>query len=193
MAVLTLKRKLLIALALVLLLGAAVGGAFLFDDQLQFKVTGKHQMFELEGQLAPAFTAPLLGTSETVSLSDVRGKPTMLVFFASFCPVCKVQMPVVQELIRTSDIADEVNIYGVNGHEYNRYPIAARARRLQRHMREEGLEDIPALVAPVEMQEAFKLSAVPSIVVLDRDGRVSYVGLSNHSGERLESLLRDVL
>lgn len=193
MAVLSLKRKLLIALAVILLVGAAVGGAFLVDDQLQFKLTGKYPMFDLQGQLAPAFTAPLLGTTETVSLSDVRGKPTMLVFFASFCPVCKVQMPVVQELIRTSDIADQVNIYGVNGHENNRLPIRARAVLLQRHMRKKGLEDIPALIAPVEMQEAFKLSAVPSIVILDRDGRVSYVGLSNHSAQRLESLLRDVL
>ena len=44
---------------------------------------------------APDFTLPTID-GESVTLSDFRGKPIMLTFWAIQCPACKVQAPYIQ-------------------------------------------------------------------------------------------------
>jgi len=48
-----------------------------------------------EAQYAPDFTLQNI-EGESVTLSDFRGKPVMLTFWAIQCPACKVQAPYVQ-------------------------------------------------------------------------------------------------
>jgi peroxiredoxin len=49
------------------------------------------------GQLAPAFTLPD-ETGKSVSLSDFRGQPVAMIFWASWCPYCKEELPLLQSL-----------------------------------------------------------------------------------------------
>jgi peroxiredoxin len=184
------KKIIVIVIAVLVVLGGATGLAFVLDDQLQFKISGKYEMFDLVGELAPDFTAPAVRTGDRVTLQSLRGKPTVLVFFATFCPVCKKQLPELQEFARTSDLADQTNIYLVNSRENARLPMVRRQKIAAEYLAEHDV-DLPAIVAPSGMQEAYKLSAIPAVVVLDPEGTVTYVGLSNHSAEKLEKLVRE--
>lgn len=184
------KKIIGIVIAVVVLLGGATGLAFVLDDQLQFKISGKYDIYDLEGELAPDFTAPNVKTGERVTLQSLRGKPTVLVFWATFCPVCKHQMPELLEFTRTSELADEANVWLVNSRENARLPMIHRQKIAAEYLADNDIE-IPSVVAPSGMQEAFKLSAIPAIVVLDAEGTVTYVGLSNHTAEKIEKLVRD--
>jgi thiol-disulfide isomerase/thioredoxin len=50
-----------------------------------------------EGDLAPDFKLQDLD-GETVSLSDMRGRPVLLNFWATWCPPCRAEMPYLQQV-----------------------------------------------------------------------------------------------
>jgi cytochrome c biogenesis protein CcmG/thiol:disulfide interchange protein DsbE len=49
------------------------------------------------GSRAPDFTAPLLRGGGSESLSDLRGKPVVLNFWASWCVPCKDEAPLLRQ------------------------------------------------------------------------------------------------
>lgn len=54
----------------------------------------------LVGHAAPAFTLTLLhpaGGQSTLSLADLKGKPVVLNFWASWCAPCKEEMPLLEQ------------------------------------------------------------------------------------------------
>jgi thiol-disulfide isomerase/thioredoxin len=49
------------------------------------------------GERAPTFAAPRLVGDGEVRLSEFRGKPVLLNFFASWCTPCRQELPLLQE------------------------------------------------------------------------------------------------
>ena len=49
------------------------------------------------GKLAPDFQLPNL-EGQYISLSDFRGEPVLVNFWASWCPYCRYEMPFIQEV-----------------------------------------------------------------------------------------------
>src|SRR5690625_1953509 len=60
--------------------------------------------FGLErGNLAPDFELETLD-GETAKLSDFRGKPVLLNFWATWCPPCRAEMPDMQKFYEDKDV-----------------------------------------------------------------------------------------
>lgn len=184
------KRIVSIVLTLVTAAGAFFGVRFLNDPQRNFRNSGKYAIYETEGQQAPPFEAKVVGQDRSFT-SDSIDRPTMFVFFGTFCPHCKDQMPAVREL--TARFGDRANIFAVNGREYGDMPPEEREKRVADYLTENSWSDIPTLIAPVAMQSAFKLEAVPTVVMIGPDRTIRYVGLANHPQSRLEALIEEAL
>lgn len=58
------------------------------------------------GKLAPDFQLPDLD-GQSVSLSDFRGKPVLVNFWATWCPPCRAEMPYIQEIFDDKEWSDK--------------------------------------------------------------------------------------
>lgn len=58
----------------------------------------------LQDKPLPAFVAPTLDGTKTVSSTELRGKPMVINVFASWCPTCVQENPVLLEYAKSSDV-----------------------------------------------------------------------------------------
>ena len=100
------RRGLWIGLAL-----TAVAGVLLFVLAKGFGRDPHEVPFQLRGKPAPDFTLKRLDTGAPVKLSDLKGKPIVLNFWASWCGPCKMEHPVVSMAARR--YGQEFQFFGV--------------------------------------------------------------------------------
>jgi len=107
----------------------------------------------------------------------------VLDFWATWCEPCRRQMPSIAKLHR--ELAGQATVViGINDDET---PEKARAYIEEQKLDWTQLYDGPAGAA----RKAFEVTAIPALVVLDREGRIAAyeIGLA----ENTEKVLRDTL
>jgi len=120
-----------------------------------------------EGLRAPGFSA-LLASGGTLSSSDLRGKPAVLVFWASWCGPCRYEVPHVNQLDKS--VGETAHVLGINAGEDHQTVLAAiKAMDIQYPV----LEDSDGRIS-----KAYEATSLPLLVVVDPDGRVRYRGSS---------------
>jgi len=116
---------------------------------------------------APAFSGSLLFDERPVALQNYRGKPLLLHFWASWCPVCKLE----QDSI--SAIAEP----GVNK-DFQVLTIASWSgseAEVMQYMQQENLH-FPVLVdQDGSIAKLYGVQGVPSSFVLDARGVIQFV------------------
>jgi len=114
------------------------------------------------GKLAPNFRLQNLA-GEEVLLSDLRGRPVFLNFWATWCFSCITEMPAMQRL--ADRYGEDVIVIGVNVGQSGEVAREFAAR--------EGIR-FPLLLDPEkEVTKAFDVRAMPTSLFIDRHGRVS--------------------
>jgi peroxiredoxin len=131
---------------------------------------------------APEFTGTLLDGSD-FSSTDLAGDVAVLNFWGSWCAPCRVESPQFQQVY--TEVADSgVQFLGVNVKDTEQLAGAFLASK--------GIT-FPSLYDPKgQVALAFRdypANAIPSTIVLDRDGRVAAV----YTGEVRQDDLRAVL
>lgn len=118
-----------------------------------------------EGQTAPDFLLETLEGDEA-RLSEFRGQPVIINFWATWCPPCRAEMPDFQELYETED----VEILAVN--------------LTESEQSEQGIEDFIdelGLTFPIPMDvesdvsEMYEVQAYPTSYIVDSEGKVQFV------------------
>jgi len=118
------------------------------------------------GSQAPDFALPLLDGG-TLRLGDERGHPVGLVFFASWCEPCKIELPGVNALARSlRSTGHTTRLYAVNT-EGDRARAQELAQRLEL--------TLPIAIDDGSVASAYRVQTIPHTVLLDGDGKVAAV------------------
>ncbi|PCI44628.1 MAG: redoxin [Moraxellaceae bacterium] len=137
-------------------------------------------------QPAPNFTLKSL-SGKNLKLSEFRGQVILLNFWASWCGPCRQEMPVLEEIHnRYKDLG--FTVLGVNVDE-----DSEKAKQL--------LKDIPVsfpvlLDIQNHTSELYHLEAMPTTILIDRDGTMRYLhkgyqpGFEEHYKQEIKALIR---
>ncbi|HEX3205998.1 MAG TPA: TlpA disulfide reductase family protein [Propionibacteriaceae bacterium] len=135
----------------------------------------------------PTVSGPALGSNQTISTQDFRGKVVVINVWGSWCPPCRKEAPDLQAAsVETKDIAQFV---GITSKDYDPAPAEAFVRSFE--------ITYPSIYDPtgkVLLAFAGELppSAIPTTMIIDRQGRLAVRVLSEVSKITLVDMINDV-
>jgi thiol-disulfide isomerase/thioredoxin len=135
----------------------------------------------------PTISGPTLGSNQSISTQDFRGKVVVVNVWGSWCPPCRKEAPDLQAAsVETKDIAQFV---GITSKDYDPAPAEAFVRSFK--------ITYPSIYDPtgkVLLAFAGELppSAIPSTMIIDRQGRLAVRVLSEVSKITLVDMINDV-
>jgi peroxiredoxin len=141
----------------------------------------------VEGKLAPDFTLKSR-SGENIKLSELRGDVVMINFWASWCAPCRQEMPLLEEMHKKySDLG--FVLLGVNVEEDS-------------SLAEDLLREIPVSFPILydntnAVTKLYKVVAMPSTVIVDRDGKMRYLhrgylpGYEDEYVKQIKELIRE--
>ena len=154
------SNKLIIVGSLVLTIGVVVAVAFMSggtgeDGRRAGSLNG-------EGGLAPNFVLNLLGGGK-VALADYRGeKPVVIDFWASWCPNCRRDMPVLNKLYEK--YKDQIEVIGVN--------LQERESTVEKYITAAGITFPIALDPSGKTAGAYGIRYTNSHVLINKEGQI---------------------
>jgi thiol-disulfide isomerase/thioredoxin len=129
----------------------------------------------------PAVSLPCLGGGREVTLRDIQG-PAVVSLWASWCTSCPDELPLYQRL--SKEAAGRLSVMGVDYQDTQ--PGKAMA-----------LLDLTGAVFPQvadpggELADEFRLTGLPGILLVDRDGEVTFLLRRIDTYADLVRLVRD--
>ena len=141
----------------------------------------------MEGQPAPDF-ALKSSSGENLRLSEYRGDVVMINFWATWCGPCRQEMPLLDELYTRYQRVG-FNLLGVN--------IDDDSAGALKMVQELGVNFPVLFDSRKEVSKLYEVEAMPTTVLLDREGRVRHVhhgykpGYEEKYLAEIRSLLRE--
>ncbi|HEY3233391.1 MAG TPA: TlpA disulfide reductase family protein [Polyangiaceae bacterium] len=145
------------------------------------RLTGREN---LEGKQAPDFTLPVIygdGTGNRVRLSELKGQAVLLDFWASWCGPCRQQAMIVDRLSRQYAGKGAIAL-GVNTGDEPESAV--------RFLRSRSIGYASVADHTNETARAYGVQELPTLVIVDRAGRVVSIFRRMVSQNELEALLQ---
>lgn len=158
-------------------LGAALAGYELYNQQ-------NEETSDEVGEAAPAFSLPVAGEDRQVGLEDFEGRVVVLDFWATWCPPCHEQMPAVQKLADDDALSESVKVLSVNTDEQSEDPEQDVVEYL-----EENDYTFTTVIDDGQMATEYGVQQLPTLIVVDPDGRITHRKTGVHSEEELRRLV----
>ncbi len=133
-----------------------------------------------EGEPAPVFVMPLRAGGE-LDLGAARGEVLVLNFWASWCPPCRAEAPVLERAHARLQREGRARVIGL-AMDARSIPFATRL----------GMT-YPQGVVTRDVQEAYRVEMLPTTVVVDREGRVAWSHVGELREDELNAHLDEVL
>ncbi len=110
---------------------------------------------------APDFALPT-GEGTRIQLASLRGKVVLLNFWATWCPPCRAEMPVLESAYRR---------YGDDGFVVLAVDVGETAEQVRAFREEFGIT-FPTVLDPGPVADAYGVLGIPTSFFLDREGVV---------------------
>ena len=168
-----------------ILVATVLGGAWIFVSKEEVQESSTLSLTEapIVGHLAPDFTLET-AVGESVTLSDYRGQPIVLNFWASWCGPCRVEMPFFEHAQRKYN--GQAVVIGVNQGESGDIVQDFGVRQNISY---------PLLVDNDNTVNLnYNVNSLPTTIFIDPDGVVQevVVGIVNQAvlEDRIEGMMR---
>ena len=125
---------------------------------------------------APVFQATSI-TGEVINLSSYQGKPLLLHFWASWCPICKFEEGSISDLNKDKDL-QLLTIAFQSGAE----------KEVQSFMMQRNIETWPVIVdSDGSLAAKYGVTGVPATYFIDKDGQIRFktMGLTSKWGMKI--------
>jgi len=135
-----------------------------------------------QGDVPPPDVGRTLAGDE-ILLSNYAGKAVIVTFWATWCPYCIKELPILQN-VQDQVGKEQMEVIAVNTETFDVYKRATRIMRESMHM--ELVSD-----ASGQAQSAFGVRTLPHMLIIGRDGRVLRV-YHGYDERKLDAIVADI-
>lgn len=136
------------------------------------------------GDKAPDFKVASLDSKRISYYSDFKGnKPVYLIFWATWCPICKSELPVWKNLHK--QLGNKIEFIGIN------VGINEKAETVKEYVKKNTLNFTVIFDKEQKIIKAFGVMGTPTHIIIDRKGVIRYRDskLPEDLGKHMEELL----
>lgn len=126
---------------------------------------------------APAFRVARADGSGSVSSDELRGKPVVLTFWATWCPACRDELPELEKLARTMG-ADAAIV-----------PVSRESAATVMTFAERRGIAMPLYVGQGAF-DTYRVESIPTTLVIDAHGEILAEKIGGVDADELEELVR---
>jgi thiol-disulfide isomerase/thioredoxin len=137
----------------------------------------------IEGQEAPGFALENVEGNEMVALAQHQGDVVLLDFWATWCPPCKKQMPVIQT------IHEDASLEGVKILSINTDERSPQRRSMVRDFLQSSGYTFETLLDTGKTQSDYGVRSIPALVVIGPDGVIEHAETGVHSEDELRQMI----
>src|SRR3972149_8484263 len=131
------------------------------------------------GSYAPKFALTDL-SKKTINLDDYKGKKVILNFWATWCPPCVNEMPLLQEVYNNRK-GEGIEVIGINYNEsYD---------RVKKFISEKGVEFTILIDSDLKVSMDYGVIGLPVTFFIDREGKIK----EKFKGELNKKLIEEIL
>ena len=145
--------------------------------------SGDTQRAAKVGEPAPDFTLQT-PDGDMLSLSDLRGRPVLVNFWATWCPPCKIEMP---------DMEDVYQKYQDQGFTIVAVDQQESPAAVQAFFDEMGLTFQPVIDSTGEIFNVYRVVALPTSYFIDSDGIIRFQRRGMMTREEMENYVSQLL
>jgi len=139
------------------------------------------------GQAAPAFQAAT--TNGPFDITKAAGKPTMLEAFATWCPHCQREVPVLNSLY--AKYKSKANLVGVSASPYGMDEQTPETQAdVVAFMQKFGVSYPIAFDPNLDVAKKYLQGGFPTIVLIDRNGKILAIGSGEIPAADLQNALQ---
>lgn len=128
--------------------------------------------------IAPDFTVQTLD-GDSITLSDLKGRPVVLNFWATWCQPCRQEIPYFSAFARAHPSIPVLGLSVDDG------PVG----RVKRAVKDWDIAYPVAVISP-KLQSTYDISTLPTTVIIDTDGTVKSIHVGMMSESQLARAVR---
>ncbi len=153
---------------------ALAGGALSCSSPSPASSPEELGLIVIEGEIAaPDFSLPTM-TGPEITLSDLKGKPVVLNFWAIRCPPCREELPYFDAV--AGQYADKATIVAVN--------LEDSSSKVKEFFGSNELSFIVALDKNAQMTSSYATGYIPTTFLIDSQGIIRYIKLGPFVDEK---------
>lgn len=180
------KVSTIIVVIFILFLGIYANGQKVKEDDFIIKDNETETLEENEPNFSNSVekTDFNLETLEggNIELKSLRGKPTVVNFFASWCPPCRNEIPDFNEIYEK--YSENINFLGINLQEDN--------ETVKNMVAELNIKYTVALDKTGEIANNYSVNAIPTTVFFNSKGEIEIIYPGMMTKVKLEEIIKDL-